>query len=136
MANDETQPDASECAVNGLSDRDFDVMFTTDKPIVFAFHGYPWLILQHHGLQAKQLDESLNRHSGLLGVSGVSSDFREVEKAATAGHPRAPLALDLFADRIRAKIGGLTVTLGGVDALIFTAWAATHRKQGWATLVG
>jgi acetate kinase len=78
-------------------------------------------LVQHHGMQLKQMDESLNRQSGLLGVSGVSSDFRVVASAASAGNPRAKLAIDMFADRIRATIGALTVTLGGIDALIFTA---------------
>jgi len=78
-------------------------------------------LVQQHGLSVKQVEESLNRQSGLLGVSGVSSDFRVVASAAETGNPRARLAVDMFADRIRATIGALAVTLGGVDALIFTA---------------
>jgi len=76
---------------------------------------------QEHGFTAKQLEASLNRSSGLLGVSGVSSDFREVEQAAETGNPRAHLAIEMFADRIRSAIGALAVSLGGVDGLIFTA---------------
>jgi acetate kinase len=78
-------------------------------------------LVQQHGLPVKQLEDSLNRQSGLLGVSGVSSDFRVVASAAETGNPRARLAVDMFADRIRATIGALAVTLGGVDGLIFTA---------------
>jgi acetate kinase len=83
-------------------------------------------LLQQKGFDAAQLDESLNRHSGLLGVSGVSSDFREVEKAARTGNQQAQLAIDMFADRIRAAIGAFAVTLGGIDALVFTAGIGEH----------
>jgi acetate kinase len=73
-----------------------------------------------HGLSVDQLDEILHKKSGLLGVSGLSSDFRQVEAAAADGHPRARLALDIYAYRVRAMIGSLAVTLGAVDALVFT----------------
>jgi len=78
-------------------------------------------LLQQHDISAAELDESLNRHSGLLGVSGISSDFREVEMAAHAGTQRASLAIEMFVDRIRSTIGSLAVSLGGIDGLIFTA---------------
>jgi len=83
-------------------------------------------LLQQGGFTVDQLDESLNKQSGLLGVSGISSDFREVEKGANAGNPQAQLAIDLFADRIRAAIGALAVRLGGIDALVFTAGIGEH----------
>ncbi len=73
-----------------------------------------------HGLTADQLDEILHKKSGLLGISGVSSDFRRVEAAANEGHARARLALDVYAYRVRAMVGALAVTLGGLDALVFT----------------
>jgi len=78
-------------------------------------------LLQRRGLGAAELEECLNRQSGLLGVSGVSSDFRDVEAAANAGHTRARLAIDMFVDRIKSSIGSLAVALGGIDALVFTA---------------
>ena len=78
-------------------------------------------VQQRHGLTAESLDHILNHQSGLLGVSGVSADVRQLEAAAQAGNDRARLALEMFADRVRATIGALAVTLGGVDALIFTA---------------
>jgi acetate kinase len=78
-------------------------------------------VLRSRGLSPEQLDEALNRASGLLGVSGISSDFRQVAAAAEGGHERARLALDIYARRIRAAVGALAVTLGGVDALVFTA---------------
>jgi acetate kinase len=83
-------------------------------------------LLERHGLSAKDLDQVLNHRSGLLGVSGVSSDIREVEAAARHGNERAKLALDIYADRIRQVIGALTTTLGGLDALVFTAGVGEH----------
>ena len=83
-------------------------------------------LLQHQQLSVAQLAESLNRQSGLLGISGVSSDFRQVERAAQAGHARAALAIEMFTDRIRTTIGGLAVGLSGVDALVFTAGIGQH----------
>lgn len=74
-----------------------------------------------NGLTVEALDAALNRQSGLLGISGVSSDYRVVEAAAQAGNAQAGLALEMFADRVRSTIGALAVTLGGVDALVFTA---------------
>lgn len=78
-------------------------------------------IERHKGLSAVQLEDILNHESGLLGTSGVSSDYREVAKAAERGQERARLALEIYANRIRAAIGALAVTLGRMDALLFTA---------------
>ena len=78
-------------------------------------------VQRERGLTAGQVDDALNRDSGLLGVSGVSSDYRKVESAAQDGHERAQLALQIYADRVRSTIGALAVTLGGVDGLVFTA---------------
>ena len=83
-------------------------------------------LLQQHGVSVEQLEASLNRRSGLLGVSGISSDFRQVEEAAIAGNERARLAIEMFGDRIRSTVGSLAVTLGGVDALVFTAGIGEH----------
>ena len=71
-------------------------------------------------LTHEELDQSLNRFSGLLGVSGVSADLGQIEAAAAKGNQRAALAFDMFADRVRSSIGALATTLGGVDALTFT----------------
>ncbi|MFI3213434.1 MAG: acetate kinase [Eubacteriales bacterium] len=65
--------------------------------------------------------QMLNKESGLLGISGVSSDFRDVEKAALEGNERAKLALDIFYRRIIAYLGRYYVALGGADAIAFTA---------------
>jgi acetate kinase len=77
-------------------------------------------VQRRHGLTADDLDAALNHGSGLLGVSGVSSDFAEVERAAEEGDCRARLAVDMFADRVRSAVGALAVSMGGVDVLAFT----------------
>ncbi len=77
-------------------------------------------VVRRHGLTADDLDAALNNGSGLLGVSGVSSDFAEIERAAEQGNSRACLAVDMFADRARATVGALAVGMGGVDVLSFT----------------
>jgi acetate kinase len=80
-------------------------------------------------MSVEQVDQALNHESGLLGVSGVSSDYRQVQAAALKGEERARLALDIYADRIRATVGALAVTMGGVDALIFTAGVGEHAAD-------
>jgi len=77
-------------------------------------------VLRERGLSVDQLDEILHHKSGLLGLSGVSSDFRQVEAAAAAGHRRAKLALEVYGYRVRAMVGALAVTIGGLDGLVFT----------------
>lgn len=80
---------------------------------------FPYLE-RRYGLTADDLNRAMNHASGLLGVSGISSDFSEVERAAQQGNSRAQLAVDMFADRVRAAVGALAVGMGGVDALSFT----------------
>jgi acetate kinase len=78
-------------------------------------------LLRHKGLSADDLDRVLNRESGLLGVSGISGDMRDVQDRAKEGAPRAILAMGIYVNRLRQAIGALAATLGGLDALIFTA---------------
>jgi acetate kinase len=75
-----------------------------------------------------ELDHILNFESGLLGVSGVSNDLREIDKAIASGNIRAKLALDIYIDRLAAKIGSLLPNLGGVDALIFTGGVGENHS--------
>ena len=76
-------------------------------------------LLREHGMTAEQLDDLLNKQSGLLGVSGLSSDLRDLE-AAAAENAAAELALSLFAYRVRKYLGAYAAVLGGVDAIAFT----------------
>lgn len=68
----------------------------------------------------KETSNLLNKHSGLLGVSGVSSDMRDIENAANNGNHQAQLALEMFAYRAKKYIGAYTAALGGVDIIVFT----------------
>jgi acetate kinase len=86
-------------------------------------------VLREKGLTADDLDRALNHESGLLGVSGVSADLRRVQAAAHGGDARARLALDVYAHRLRQVIGALTATLGGIDALVFTAGVGEHAAE-------
>ena len=77
-------------------------------------------MLRTHGFSVDQIDDILHNQSGLLGLSGISSDFRQVEDAASSGNRRAQLALNVYVHRVREQIGAFAVTLGGLDALVFT----------------
>lgn len=77
-------------------------------------------LLREPGVDVATLDRDLNQASGLLGISGFSSDWAAVEQARAEGNPRASLAWDLFVDRVRGAIGSLVTALGGLDALVFT----------------
>jgi acetate kinase len=86
-------------------------------------------VQQHHGLTAAEVDAALNHDSGLQGVSGISGDMRRVLDAARSGNQKAQLALAVYTHRVRQAIGALAVTLGGVDALVFTAGVGEHAGQ-------
>jgi acetate kinase len=77
-------------------------------------------------LTAEDVDRVLNHESGLLGVSGVAGDMRQVQEAARQGNARAALALDIYVHRLRKVIGAMAMTMGGVDALVFTAGVGEH----------
>ena len=85
-------------------------------------------LMQHKGLTVEQLMHVLNYESGLLGLSGISSDMREILKKAPAHHA-ARLALDVYVHRLVQTIGGMAAVLGGVDALAFTAGVGENSAQ-------
>lgn len=72
-------------------------------------------------MTAKQIDDVMNKKSGMLGVSGISNDFRDLEDALHNGNRRAKLALEMFDYRLKKFIGEYAIILGGLDALVFTA---------------
>jgi len=101
-----------------------------DPSVVFHLH-------REKGMSLEEIERVLNRESGLLGVSGISSDFRELEDAANKGDPRAVLTVHAFCYRIRKYIGAYLAALGGLDALVFTggigegsAWVRSLACQG------
>jgi|SRR5436305_5519967 len=81
------------------------------------------------GYTAEQLEHILNKESGLKGVSGISSDMRELKRAIDAGSERAQLALDIFIYRLRLFIGAMVAALGGVDVLTFTGGVGEHVAE-------
>lgn len=78
-------------------------------------------IMKKENLTIDQMDHILNKESGVLGISGVSSDFRDIEAAEGEGNARATSALDLFAYRVAKTIGEYVTAMKGVDAIVFTA---------------
>ena len=78
-------------------------------------------LMKKEGLTADEMDNILNKKSGVLGLSGVSSDFRDIEEAAEAGNGRAETALDVFAYKVAKRIGAYAAAMNGVDAIVFTA---------------
>jgi acetate kinase len=78
-------------------------------------------LMREGRLQAQEIDDVLNKESGLLGISGLSGDMREILGAMKQGHPRAQLAFDIYVHRLQAGIGAMVAVLGGVDCLVFTA---------------
>ncbi len=78
-------------------------------------------IMEKHNLSTKEMDAIMNKKSGVLGISGVSSDFRDLGEAAEQGNERAQLALDMFHYQVRKLIGSLAAAMGGVDVITFTA---------------
>ncbi len=77
-------------------------------------------IMEKENIGPQTINTLVNKHSGLLGLSGVSSDMREVQSAMRAGNERSKLAFDVFEYRIKKYIGSYAAALGGVDILVFT----------------
>ncbi|NLE25579.1 MAG: acetate kinase [Clostridiaceae bacterium] len=117
---------ASICAVKngkcidtsmGLTPLDGLVMGTrcgTLDPAVVTF------LMQKEGMSAAEIDNYLNKKSGLLGVSGVSNDMRDTQCAALSGNKRAQLAIDIFTYRVKTFVGSYMAAMNGADAIIFT----------------
>lgn len=86
-------------------------------------------IMEKLGLQPQEMAEYLNKQSGVLGISGVSSDMREVEAAAADGNRRARLALDMYCYRIKKYIGAYAAAMGGVDIIVWTAGVGENQTD-------
>ncbi|QCH15097.1 acetate kinase [Synechococcus sp. CB0101] len=103
------------------------------------------LHLQRQGLSLDELDQGLNRQSGLLGLSELSGDWRQLRAAARAGHRGAQLAVAVFLHRLRREIGAMAASLGGVDQIALSGGIGSHDDQlleelqtsmGWLGSVG
>lgn len=93
-------------------------------------------LIEEIGMNIKDVINMLNKESGLLGISGVSSDFRDVLEAAGNGNERAQLALDIYYRRIIAYIGRYYVALGGADAIVFTAGIGENSAIARKDIIG
>ena len=80
-------------------------------------------------MNCEEINVLLNRESGMLGLSGVSSDFRDLHKAAAEGNMRAQLALDVFNYEVKKYIGAYAVAMGGVDCIVFTAGVGENTPE-------
>ena len=89
--------------------------------------------LMNKGMSAKEIDNLVNKESGVAGISGVSSDFRDLSAAAESGNKRAELALAMFSYQVKKFIGSYAAAMGGIDAVVFTAGVgendAAMRKE-------
>ncbi len=86
-------------------------------------------LMEKEKLSAAEIGDVINKKSGVLGVSGLSSDFRDLEDAASQGNKRAELALSMFAYGIVKYVGAYTAALGGLDALVFTGGIGENSKD-------
>ncbi|MDP2038569.1 MAG: acetate kinase, partial [Ignavibacteria bacterium] len=85
-------------------------------------------IMAKEGLSLSEANTLLNKHSGLIGISGESSDMREIEDAVAEGNKKAKLAFDVFNYRIKKYVGAYAAAMGGVDALVFTGGIGENSK--------
>ena len=85
-------------------------------------------LMEKLDLDKKGIDTYMNKKSGVLGISGVSSDFRDLDEAAKEGNERAKLALKAFAYKVKKYIGAYAAALGGVDAIVFTAGVGENDR--------
>jgi acetate kinase len=86
-------------------------------------------LMRQGDFTGEQLDELLNTKSGLLGISGISGDMRQIVAAMKEGHSRAKLAFEIFVHRLRAGIGAMIAVLEGIDVLVFTAGIGENSPQ-------
>ena len=91
-------------------------------------------VMDNHNLSTKEMDTLMNKKSGVLGISGVSSDFRDLGQAAAEGNERARLALDMVHYQVRKEIGAFAAAMGGVDVITFTAGVGENGIEDRAAI--
>ena len=97
--------------------------------------GIPHYLATHLGMSIDEIDNALNKKSGLLGISGLSSDMRDIEKAASEGHARSQLAREVLLHRTLKYIGAYAIELGRVDAIVFTGGIGENAIDFRASVV-
>jgi acetate kinase len=86
-------------------------------------------LMREGQLQAQEIDDVLNKESGLLGISGISGDMREILASVKQGHSRAKLAFDIYVHRLLTGIGAMIAVLGGIDVLVFSAGVGENSAE-------
>lgn len=118
---------ASICAVKGGKSYDTSMGFTPLAGLAMGTRSgdidpaIVTFLMEKEDMSIQEMNDLINQKSGVLGISGVSSDFRDIEDAMDEGNERAKLAIDVFSNRVRNFIGSYIAAMGHVDAVVFTA---------------
>ena len=121
----------SVCAIQDGRSVDTSFGFSLQSGLIHANRtgdADPYMIpfLKSEGLSAEEIEDGLSKHGGLLGISGVSNDMRDLQSAAESGNERARLAVDAFVSGIIKQVGAFYAELGGLDQLVFTGGIGEH----------
>ncbi len=126
---------SSVTAVDGGKSVDTSMGFTPLSGVIMGTRSgvidpaiIPYIMDKEH-LGIKEVDKLLNKESGVLGISGISSDFRDLTKEAEEGNERAKLALDMFVYSVKRYLGFYACAMGGVDAVVFTAGIGENNGE-------
>ncbi|MDM8162116.1 acetate kinase [Labilibaculum sp. K2S] len=133
---------ASVCAIEGGKSIETSMGFTPNEGLLMGTRtgnldlGALLYIAEKKNLSIDETNKLINKQSGLAGISGISSDMRDLEVAAEGGNKRAQLALDMFAYRVKRFIGSYTASMGGVDLVIFTGGIGENDTISRAKIAG
>ena len=118
---------ASVCAIKDGKSIDTTMGFTPLEGIVMGTRcgnidpAIALFLIKELGYTSDEVNDLFNKKSGVAGISGVSSDFRDLEMASAEGNEKAQLALDIYYNRLKKEIGAFAAEMGGVDVIVFTA---------------
>ncbi len=124
---------ASVCAIENGKSVDTSMGFTPIEGLMMGTRsgdvdlGVVTFLMEKEMIGSASVSTLFNKHSGVLGISGISSDMRDIENAIAEGNKRAKLALDMYEYRIKKYIGSYTAALGGVDVIIFTGGVGENQ---------
>jgi len=133
---------ASVCAIDGGKSIETSMGFTPNEGLLMGTRtgnldlGALLYIAEKKDLSIQETNNMINKESGLAGISGISSDMRDLENAAAEGNERAQLALDMFAYRVKRFVGSYTASLGGVDLVIFTGGIGENDAMSREKIAG
>ena len=86
-------------------------------------------LIQQKGYSSEQVDQILNKESGILGISGIGTDFRDIRSGVERKDPRAILTMDIFGYQVKKQIGAYAAAMAGVDGIVFTAGVGEHAPE-------